>query len=360
MVSGRIWLPSLLTILGGCVYSSDDGPSEPGPGEELVATLDTPPVDSSGDAADDPAIWVHPVDRALSLVIATDKQLGLYVYDVDGNLLQTLPDGRLNNVDLRDGFILDGTSRTLVAASNRTDDTIALYVVDQATRRLTPAGASVPTGLTDPYGLCMYAAPGGGHFVFVNETDSGRFRQWRIQDGAGGITATMVREFSVGSQAEGCVADDELGDLYVAEENVALWRYSADPAGGALRVEIDRVRGTNGLAADLEGVAIWRGAGGNGFVVVSNQGASNYAVYRRGEDNEFIGLFAIVDNTVQGIDGVTNTDGLEVTHLSVGPRFPDGLLVVQDGNNQGTIGRQNFKFIPWRAVAEALEIWESQ
>jgi 3-phytase len=206
----------------------------------------------------------------------------------------------------------------------------------------------------------MYAAPGGGHYVFVNETGSGRFRQWLIEDGPGGIDATMVREFSVGSQAEGCAADDELGDLYVAEENVALWRYSADPAGDDARVSIDRVGGANGLAADLEGVAIWRGAGGSGFVVVSNQGANNFAVYRRGEDNAFIGLFAIVDNAALGIDGVTQTDGLEVTRSSFGPRFPDGLLVVQDGSNQATISRQNFKYIPWRAVAEALGIWDSE
>ncbi len=353
----RIWLPAGLAILAGCVWSSDE-PAEPGPGAEVAATLETPPVDSSGDAADDPAIWVHPVDPALSLIIATDKQLGLYVYDVDGNLLQTLADGRMNNVDLREGFILGGASRTLVAASNRSDDSIALYVVDPAARRLTSAGASVPTGLSDAYGLCLYAAPGGGHYIFVNETGSGRFRQWRVQDGAGGIEATMVREFTVGSQAEGCVADDERGHLYVAEENAALWRFSADPAGGATRTVIDRVGGANGLDADLEGVALWRGAAGSGYVVVSNQGANNYAVYRRGEDNEFIGLFAIVGNTALGIDEVTQTDGLEVTHSSVGARFPEGLLVVQDGSNQGTIGRQNFKFVPWRTVAEALEIWE--
>jgi 3-phytase len=325
---------------------------------QVTATLETPPVDSSGDAADDPAIWVHPGDPALSLIIATDKQLGLYVYDVDGNLLQTLADGRMNNVDLRDGFMLGGSSRTLVAASNRSDDTIDFYLLDPATRRLAPAGLSVPSGFTDPYGLCMYAAPGGGHFVFVNETDSGHFRQWRIEDTAGGLAATLVREFDVGSQAEGCAADDELGHLYVAEENVALWRYSADPVGGAARVEIDRVRGANGLAADLEGVAIWRGDGGNGFIVVSNQGANNYAVYRRGLNNDFVGRFAIVENTALGIDGVTDTDGLELTHRSVGPRFPDGLLVVQDGSNQGTVGRQNFKFVAWRLVAEALGIWE--
>ena len=35
----------------------------------------------------------------------------------------------------------------------------------------------------------------------------------------------MVRSFAIGSEAEGCVADDETGALYVSQEDVALWRY---------------------------------------------------------------------------------------------------------------------------------------
>ena len=349
-------LPAMLSLACGCDLGSNAGPSGPGPGAQVVATLETPPVDSQGDAADDPAIWVHPADPALSLVIATDKKSGLYVYDTDGNLLQTLPDGRMNNVDLRDGFSAGGNSVALVAASDRSDNTLAFFLLDPAARQLTPAGAHVPTGLSDPYGLCMYAPPGGGLYVFANETGSGRYRQWRIEAATGGITATLVREFDVGSQAEGCAADDELGDLYVAEENVGLWRYSADPAGGSAREIVDRVGGTTGLAADVEGVAIVRGEGGSGFVLVSNQGANNFAAYRRGPENAFVGLFAIVDNTALDIDGVTQTDGIDVTGLPFGPRFPDGVLVVQDGSNRGTVSRQNFKYVPWGAVAESLGV----
>jgi 3-phytase len=40
-----------------------------------------------GDAADDPAIWVHPVDPALSLVLGTDKKGGLNVFDLEGKRL---------------------------------------------------------------------------------------------------------------------------------------------------------------------------------------------------------------------------------------------------------------------------------
>src|SRR3546814_18948829 len=67
-----------------------------------------------GDAADDPALWANPGDPAASLVIATDKKAGLYVYDMRGEVVQFLPDGRMNNVDLREGFALSGEQVVLV------------------------------------------------------------------------------------------------------------------------------------------------------------------------------------------------------------------------------------------------------
>ena len=287
----------------------------------VTPALETPAAATWGDAADDPAIWVNPRDPSKSVVIATDKNLGLYVYDLEGRLLQTLPDGRMNNVDMRDGFMVDGKPRTIVAASNRTDKSIALYWLDPATRKLSRAGDPVPTGIADPYGLCMYA-DASGHYVFVNNNDDGLYRQWKITAEGGRAVAAPVREFKVGSIAEGCAADDETGALYVNEENVALWRYSAKPDGGAERREIDRVDGPNGLKADIEGISIWSGKDGKGFIVLSNQGADNYAVYRLEGDNAFVGIFHIVADPERGIDGVSETDGLDVTSAPSRRAFP--------------------------------------
>jgi len=319
----------------------------------VTPVLETAPVTTWGDAADDPAIWVNPRDPAKSAVIGTDKNLGLYVYDLDGKLLQTLADGRMNNVDLRDGFVVDGQPRVLVAASNRTDKTIALYFLDPATRRLSRAGDPVPTGFADPYGLCMFAGE-SGHYVFVNNGGDGLFRQWRITASGGRAVAEQVREFGVGSQAEGCAADDETGALYVAEEDGGFFRYSALADGGSERREIDRVDGPNGLRADIEGVEIWAGRDGKGYLVLSNQGADNYAVYRREDDNAFVGLFHIVADPDRGIDGASETDGLDVVSAPLGAKYPDGLLVVQDGRNLSPREKQNFKFVSWRDIARSL------
>jgi 3-phytase len=324
----------------------------------VVAAVETQPVDDFGDAADDPAIWIHPTRPELSLVIGTNKKRGLEVYDLAGRRIQSLPDGRMNNVDLRDGFRIGSESVTLVAASNRTTKSIALYRIDPVTRRLEPvADGTIATGLSDPYGLCMYrSAQSGETYVFVNDSADGAFRQWRLVAKDGRVGVELVRSFGAGSQSEGCVADDETGALYVGEEDVGLWRYSAEPTGGNERRLVDSTTAPGRLAADVEGIGLVSGADGRGYLVVSNQGADNYAVYRREGNNELVGFFDVVANDALGIDGVSETDGLAVTGSSLGTAFPHGLLVVQDGRNITPAERQNFKFVPWQDVIRALEL----
>ena len=46
---------------------------------------ETTPVESTGDAMDDPAVWVHPTDPSRSLVIGNNKQGALETYDLEGN-----------------------------------------------------------------------------------------------------------------------------------------------------------------------------------------------------------------------------------------------------------------------------------
>lgn len=319
-------------------------------------TMETQPVDDFGDAADDPAIWVDPRDPSKSLIIGTNKKRGLDVYDLSGKRVQSITDGRMNNVDLRDGFVLGGKTVSLVTASNRTNKSLSIYALDPSTRKLVDVAARVvPTELEDPYGLCMYrSAKDGAFYVFINDSADGLHRQWRLTAKDGKVDAERVRDVKVGTQAEGCVADDETGALYIAEEDVGLWRYGAEPNAGDTRKEIDKV-GPGKLTADAEGLGLWRGKDGKGYVVLSNQGADNYAVYRREGDNAFVGFFSVVANNALAIDGVSETDGLDVTSASLGGgELAQGALVAQDGRNLTPNAKQNFKLVPWSRVAKAL------
>ena len=61
----------------------------------------------------------------------------------------------MDNVDLRRGFLLGGRKVALVTAGDKGDDRIAVYRVDDATRRLVDvAGKAIEPSL-EVYGSCM-------------------------------------------------------------------------------------------------------------------------------------------------------------------------------------------------------------
>jgi 3-phytase len=318
----------------------------------VQATMETKPVEHGGDAADDPAIFAHPTDPAKSAIIATDKKGGMLVYDLSGKLLQYLPDGKMNNVDLRAGFKLGGKSVTLVTASDRTHKAIALYTIDPDTRLLTSVADGVQaTGLSDPYGLCMYKSRKGATYVFISDPD-GLVRQWKlVATPAGKVRAEMVRDVKFDTQTEGCVADDETGALYVAEEDTALWKLGAEPSSKTEPKPVVRVVDNPALKDDLEGVGLYAQAGGKGYLVVSSQGNNSYALFRREGDNAYVGSFAVIADGAMGIDGISETDGLDVTSASLGAGLEGGAFVAQDGRNVSPPENQNFKLVPWSAVS---------
>jgi len=313
---------------------------------DVTATVETDPVPNGGDAADDVAIWLHPTDPQSSTIIGTDKEGGLAVYDLDGRQIQYLAGTRPNNVDIRHGFPLGGQPVDIVVTSERDDDAITIHRVDPQTRQLVEAAPPIATGL-DVLGVCLYRSPETGDFyVFVTSDGAGPVRQWQLSDGgAGGVTATQVRDITMESTTEGCVADDDLAFLYVAEEAVGIWKYEAEPNGGLARVAVDQVGST--LEADVEGLTIYYGPEGVGYLIASSQGSGEYATYNRTGDNEHVSNFQIVDSA--SVDGTSSTDGIDVMSAPLGAGFPNGLFVAQDGDNDS--GNQNFKLVPWEVVA---------
>lgn len=281
-------------------------------------------------------------------MIGTSKRSAdsLRVYDLTGQLIGNAAIAQVNNIDLRYNFPLGGERVALLAGSNRANDSIALFRIEPATRQLhNVAARSIATNMAI-YGCAMYVSPHtGSYFVFVT-SEAGQVQQWRLFDAGGGLVdATLVRTFFVGSQAEGIVADDVLGHLYVGEEDRGIWKYSAEPAGGAARTQVDKTGSGGHLQADVEGLTIYYAANGTGYLLASSQGSDDFAIYRREGNNAYVGSFTLVAGG--GIDAVSNTDGIDVTNFSLGGPFPHGLFVAQDNGD-------NFKLVPWEAVDAAL------
>jgi 3-phytase len=315
--------------------------------ESVTATIETDPVPNGGDAADDPAIWVNPNDPAQSAIIGTDKRGGLAVYDLSGKQIQYLPDGQMDNVDLRDGFKLGGQTVAIVTASNRKDNSIAIYKINPQSRTLENVAArKIKHGLT-VYGMCMYRSAKTGKIYYFGTSKSGEVEQWELFEINGKVDAKKARNFKLGSVVEGCVADDELGHFYVSEEAVGIWKFGAEPETGSDHTQVAKV-GDGHLFADVEGLAIAYGKDGAGYLIASSQGNHSYVVYRREGNNEFVKKFRV--SAGEGVDGCEETDGIDVTTANLGPSFPHGVFVVQDGFNDK--GNQNFKLVPLQTIVK--------
>jgi 3-phytase len=313
----------------------------------------TEPVAETGDAADDPAIWVHPSDPSRSLILGTDKKDGLNIYDLDGRLLSIAsPGSRPNNVDVIYDFSLNGKNVDLAVAGCRARDALGvkLWAIDPERLTLTDvtAGGLIACVAGEhPYGSAIYHSRKDGRFYFFINDKTGRVEQYALNDaGDGKVGAKLVRTLKLPSEVEGSVADDELGVIYIAEERVGIWKFDAEAGGSEKGTLITRV-GEHGLTADVEGLTIYTASKGRGYLLASSQGSSTFNVYQREGENQYVATLVTTD--AGDIDAVNHTDGIAVTNCPLGGRYPKGLLVIQDGETPG--GRQNFKLFAWEDIA---------
>ena len=335
---------------------SDSAGMSVGAGVPVAAAGETAAVGTKvRDAADDPEIWADPRDPSRGVIFGTDKQAGLYVYGLDGKDRQFLPEGPLNNVDLRDGFTVGGKRQVLVGASDRGRSAIAFFLLDPDSLNVAPWGVT-PVKVSEPYGFCMGRR--GEETVAVMVGKDGDIAQFTVTEKDGKPSLALTRTFAVGSQSEGCVIDDATGTLFIAEEAKGIWRYSLDPASGSARTLLAAAP-SDMLKPDVEGLTLLR-EGGKTFLLASSQGDSAFAVWRvDGAQAAYAGRFSVMPGA--RADAVTGTDGLAALGGPVGA-FPEGLVVVQDDSDTdgetttGARARQNFKLVDWRAVKAALKL----
>ncbi len=351
----------LLGLVAATIVAAQDGVETPVeqlianalPAKTVMAVAETTPVGSVDDAADDPAIWRNDADPAKSLIVGTDKRAGIHVYDLAGQQVSFTPSPRLNNVDLRPDVTVNGKLSVLVAASDRRDElnaAIALFTLDTNARKLVPL-ANLPVGPGEAYGMCLWQRKGDGRLYAFLVLKDGRIDQVALDISGSAVTGKVVRQMKLGTQSEGCVVDDRTGLLYVAEEDIGLWRFDARPNGSTKPKALGRADGKQ-LVADAEGLAIVPAGKSGGYLLASSQGDYAYTLYRL-RDGRYVGRFRIADGPKgKGVDGVQETDGLELHLGHFGPDYPGGLLVVQDGDNSPET--QNFKYVSWTTVSEAL------
>lgn len=339
-------------------------------------TLESARTTQSNADADDIAFWIHPTDpQNKSLVIATQKIAGYSIYDVEGNtLIDVKPeDIRYNNVDVMYGFELDGETVDLAIFTDRGTNKFTIFVISEAAPYLTEVTDYDNTEVLfeaesddTAYGLAVYKSLTDGNFyTYASQNDHNLCAQFKLKANGDKVGWDKVRMITLtddeDKHAEGMVVDQEYGKLYIAQEEVGVYAIDAEGSEDVELTEADMLleEGDHDIVEDIEGMTIYYKDGGAGYLFISSQGNYTYGVYDRtavGTMNNYLHSFAIVDD-MNGIDGVQETDSIDVINLPFGSRFPHGVFIAQDGmdttadpNDTAT----NFKWVKWEAIAEGL------
>ncbi|GAB2878551.1 phytase [Streptomyces deserti] len=266
-------LGTALTVLSAVPAAAAGDAALPAvPPRAETATLYDDAAGGNADA-DDPAVWRNAADPGRSLVVATAKEGGLRVYDLDARLVQSIPappgpgaddaPGRFNNVDLVSGLKL-GTGRADVAVTtDRGNDRLRIYRIDPHApgRPLTdvtdPAAAPVFSAdqaeINDQrtaYGLATWTDRATGRsYALVSRRERTSIALLQLTPTAHGTvgyrklrTLDLPASFRLPDgtswspcaepgelpQVEGMVVDPESGTLYAGQEDVGIWRLRAD------------------------------------------------------------------------------------------------------------------------------------
>jgi len=313
----------------------------------LKATIVSDPVQYD---TDDPAIWINPKAPAQSLIIGTDKNSdgSLYVFDlqgkeVPGRTVHGLQ--RPNNVDVAYGLPLGGQPTDLAVTTERERQQLRIFRLPDM-QPVDNGGLPVFAGEAHnlPMGIALYTRPSDkAMFAIVGRKDgptTGYLWQYRLEDdGTGHVKMTLVRKFGTYSgrkEIESIAVDNELGYIYYSDEGVGVRQYYADPARGDEQVGLFA---TQGFTDDHEGISIYKTSKKKGYILVSDQGANQFHIYRREEGkNHAHELVKVIK-----VDAL-HSDGSEVTSVALNAQFPKGLFVVMSE------GRY-FHYYRWEDVA---------
>jgi 3-phytase len=301
---------------------------------EVNPYLESTPILSGGDAADDICIWVTNSIDVPIYVVGTDKKRGLEIYNQKGQRVFDAPFGRINNID-----IWDSPKGPVIVGTNRSFNSLDFYKLNTNDNGSLELLNRYETGLSDVYGVSFYLKSQTKPEVFLSDK-KGRVKRYLVEMIDDFVSVKPLGDFKFRSTVEGIEGDPYYRRVYIAEEDKGLWYidFSEEKPRRIKVLKTDKKI----LVADLEGLALADLGNGKGYLIQSVQGNNSYALINR----ETLTLHAIFKiKSKDKIDGAEETDGLEV---STHPRFP--VLIVQDGFNTGE--NQNFKWVNWNDILE--------
>jgi len=310
---------------------------------------------------DDPAIWIHPTNPALSLIIGTDKDEdgALYVYNLKGKILQNkVVRGlkRPNNVDVAYGLQTPFGIFDIAIVSERLTGKIRIFSLPDL-KEIDGGGIPIYEGekedeYRDLMGVAayndkqtnkIYVIPGRKY----GPTDGTYLWQYELfgDQESKTVKAKLVRkfgQFSGQKEIEAIAVDNELGYIYYSDETFGIRKYHANPSKGNEELALF---GTKDFKEDHEGISIYKKDGKTGYILISDQQRNTFNVYpREGTLNNVHKHKLICRVPLQTL----GSDGNEVTSLRLNNQFKTGLFVAMSESKV-------FHFYDWKDIESFIQ-----
>lgn len=187
-----------------------------------------------------------------------------------------------------------------------------------------------------------------------------------------------------GPQVEGMTIDPGPTTLWAAQEDVGIWKIGVSTHGFTTKPAlIEKVRefgapyelvpdddpgefeceftgdapagvGGEHISADVEGLTVYHGPKRTGYLLASSQGDDTFSAFDDRGDGPYVGTFEVAES--DGVDSVQESDGATLVEVPLGKRFPQGLFVTHDGDDEKAEDRDatNFKLVRLERVLNAL------
>ncbi|MCH7400303.1 phytase [Belliella kenyensis] len=316
--------------------------------------------DSTDMDTDDPAIWINQYDPGRSLILGTDKDKngGLYVFDLEGKIIDSLTIKNLkrpNNVDVGYQFQLNEQIVDFAVVTERMTRALRFYSLPDMKSIDGGDGIEVFQGEDesaehrDLMGIATYKSPSSQkQYVIVGRksgpTDGTYLWQYEMKADEGKISLDLVRKFgnySGKKEIEAIAVDQSLGYVYYSDEMHGIRKYYADPEKGNDELA---VFGRDYFTRDHEGISIYQKSDTTGYILVSDQQANKFHVFpREGKkdsphDHHLIKAISLATES---------SDGSEVTHVALSPKFPKGLFVAM---SEGRV----FHYYSWEDLEKMI------
>ncbi len=130
---------------------------------------------------DDHCIWLNTLVPSQSRIICSDKSANsVFVYNLNGELMQTLKVPKPGNIDCRNNVKAGNGEELDIVVVNERDQSPSLHVfrVDREKGLLVEFEEKIPTG--ENYGGCLFCELGSGILYAITTSKLGIIEQFRL------------------------------------------------------------------------------------------------------------------------------------------------------------------------------------